>query len=69
MRVLKYFIQHNSYCTASVYDLAEEYNINLTEYTSPIPVKDLQNPALIKDIDITIKDKDTAVSDHIHNEK
>ena len=69
MRVLKYFIQHNAYCTASVYDLAEEYNINLTEYTSPIPVKDLQNPALIKDINITIKDKDTAVSDHIYNDK
>ena len=69
MRVLKYFIQHNAYCTASVYDLAEEYNINLKEYTSPIPVKDLQNPALIKAIDITIKDKDTAVSDHIYNDK
>ena len=69
MRVVKYFIQHNSYCSTSVYDLAEEYNINLTEYTLPIPVKDLQNPALNRDIGITIKDKDIAVSDHIYNDK
>ena len=29
----------------------------------------MQNPALIKDIFITIKDKDTAVSDHIYHDK
>ena len=69
MRVLKFFIQHNSYCTTSVCDVAEKYNINLTEYAPPIPVKDFQNPALNKDIVITIKDKDIAVSDYIYNDK
>ena len=58
MRVLNYFIQDDSYCSTFVCDLAEGYNINITEYTSPIPVKDLKNPALNEDIAITNKDKD-----------